>query len=93
MGLTPSQHSSGDKIRLGHITGVGKGSLGGSLTEAAWNVIKKDGVMAEKYQRIKARAGSKRAIIRAIIAVAHNLLLRIRRVLLDGVPYSPGVSG
>ena len=87
VGLTPCQHSSGDKVRLGHITGVGKGSLRGSLTEAAWNVIKKDGVMAEKYQRIKARAGSKRAII----AIAHNLL-RIRRVLLDGVPYSPGVA-
>lgn len=89
VGLTPSQHSSGDKIRLGHITAVGKSSVRGSLMEAAWNVIKKDGVMAEKYQRIKARAGSKRAIV----AVAHNLLLRIRRVLLDGVPYSPGMTG
>ncbi len=89
VGLTPAQHSSGDKVRLGHITGVGKGSLRGALTEAAWTVIHKDGVMAEKYNRIKARAGSKRAII----AVAHNLLLRIRRVLLDGVPYSTGVSG
>ena len=52
-------------------------------------MIHKDGVMAEKYHRIKARAGSKRALV----AVAHNLLLRLRRVLLDGVPYSPAVSG
>jgi len=86
-GLTPSQHSSGDKIRLGHITGVGKNNLRGTLTEAAWTLIKKDGVMAEKYNRIKARAGGKKAIV----AVAHNLLLRIRRILLDGVPYSTGV--
>jgi len=89
VGLTPSQHSSGDKVRLGHITSVGQGSLRGALTEAAWTAIKKDGVMAEKYQRIRARAGSKRAIV----AVAHNLLLRIRRVLLDGVPYAVGVTG
>ena len=97
VGLTPCQHSSGDQVRLGHITGVGKGSLRGSLTEAAWNVIKKDGVMAEKYQRIKARAGAPfGSSKRAIVAVAHNLLLppgRIRRVLLEGVPYAVGVSG
>ena len=84
-----TQHSSGDKIRLGHITSVGKGNLRGVLTEAAWTLIKKDGVMAAKYERIKARAGGKKAIV----AVAHNLLLRIRRILLDGVPYSPGVVG
>lgn len=89
VGLTPAQHSSGDKIRLGHITSVGKGNLRGVLTEAAWTLIKKDGVMAAKYERIKARAGGKKAIV----AVAHNLLLRIRRILLDGVPYSPGVVG
>ena len=89
VGLTPSQHSSGDKIRLGHITSVGKGNLRGVLTEASWTLIRKDGAMKAKYERIKARAGGKRAIV----AVAHNLLLRIRRILLDGVPYSVGVIG
>jgi len=89
IGLTPTQHSSGDKIRLGHITGMGQGNLRGVLTEASWTLIKKDGVMAQKYERIKARAGGKRAIV----AVAHNLLLRIRRILLDGVPYAVGVTG
>jgi transposase len=86
-GLTPTQHSSGEKIRLGHITGMGKGNLRGVLTEASWTLIRKDGAMAQKYERIKARAGGKRAIV----AVAHNLLLRIRRMLLDGVPYCVGV--
>jgi transposase len=89
VGLTPSQHSSGDKIRLGHITSVGKGNLRGVLTEASWTLIRKDGAMKAKYERIKARAGGKRAIV----AVAHNLLLRIRRILLDGVPYAVGVIG
>ena len=89
VGLTPTQHSSGDKIRLGHITGMGKGNLRGVLTEASWTLIKKDGAMAQKYERIKARSGSKRAIV----AVAHNLLLRIRRILLDDVPYAVGVVG
>jgi len=89
VGLTPTQHSSGDKIRLGHITGVGKGNLRGVLTEASWTLIRKDGAMKAKYERIKARAGGKRAIV----AVAHNLLLRIRRILIDGVPYATGVAG
>jgi len=89
VGLTPTQHSSGDKIRLGHITHMGQGNVRGVLTEASWTLIKKDGVMAQKYERIKARSGGKRAIV----AVAHNLLLRIRRILLDGVPYAVGVTG
>lgn len=89
VGLTPSQHSSGERVRLGHISKVGKGSLRGALTQAAWSAIRKDGVLAEKYERISARAGGKRAIV----AVAHNLLLRMRRVLLDRVPYSTGVIG
>ena len=36
LGLTPSQYSSGDNIRLGRITRTGKTSLRGTLTEAAW---------------------------------------------------------
>ena len=74
----------GDEL-LGFLTPIVKGVL----TEASWTLIKKDGVMAEKYHRIKARSGSKHAIV----AVAHNLLLRIRRILLDGVPYAVGVAG
>lgn len=63
VGLTPTQHSSGEKIRLGHprarVTGVGKGNLRGVLTEAAWTLIKKDDATMQKYTRISARAGGK----------------------------------
>jgi transposase len=89
VGLTPSQHSTGDKVRMGRITGMGKHKLRGTLTEAAWVLIRKDGSMAQRYERIKLRSGGKRAIV----AVAHNLLLRIRRVLINRVPYSTGVVG
>jgi transposase len=34
-GLMPTQHSSGEKIRMGHITGMGKANLRGVLTEAS----------------------------------------------------------
>jgi len=86
VGLTPSQYSSADKVRMGRITGIGKNSLRSALVEASWKLIKKDGAMQEKYERIKARSGGKRAIV----AIARTLLLRTRRMLLDGTPYAIG---
>ena len=86
VGLTPSQYSSADKVRMGRITGIGKSHLRGTLVEVAWRLIGKDRAMRRKYDRIKMRSGSKRAII----AVARITLLRTRRMLLDGTPYISG---
>jgi transposase len=89
VGLTPSQYSSAEKIRMGRITGAGKNGLRAILVEASWKLITKDGVMRDKYERIRARSGAKRAIV----AIARTLLLRSRRILLDGCPYGLGVIG
>lgn len=89
VGLTPSQYSSAEKIRMGRITGIGKNGLRAILVEGSWKLITKDGVMREKYTRIKARSGGKRAIV----ASARTLLLKLRRILLDGCPYAMGVIG
>jgi transposase len=83
VGLTPSQHSSGDKVRLGRITKIGKNSVRAILIQASWRLIAKDEKMMAKFNEIKARAGAKRAIV----AVARNLLLRCRRMILDGQPH------
>jgi len=88
VGLTPSQYSSGEKLRMGRITAIGKNDLRGTLVEVAWRLIAKDPAMREKYERIKIRAGSKRAII----AIARTLLLRTRRMLLDRQPYVVGLA-
>lgn len=72
---------------MGWITGISKNSLSAALVEASWKLIRKDGVMQEKYERIKARAGGKRAIV----AIALTLLLRTRRMLLDDIQYAVGV--
>ena len=88
VGLTPSQYSSGEKLRMGRITAIGKNDLRGTLVEVAWRLIAKDPAMREKYERIKARAGSKRAII----AIARTTLLRTRRMLLDRQPYVVGLA-
>jgi transposase len=89
VGLTPSQYSSADKIRMGRITRAGKSTLRGTLVEASWTLITKDMAMREKYDRIKTRAGAKRAIV----AIARMLLLRLRRILLDRRPYSLELAG
>jgi len=87
VGLTPSQYTSADKVRMGRITRIGKNSLRATLVQASWALIRKDGVMQEKYDRLKSRSGGKRAIV----AVARTLLIRMRRMLLDNNPYVIGL--
>jgi transposase len=83
LGLTPSQYSTGEHIRMGHITHAGNGRVRTTLVESSWTLIGKDPEMRSKYERVKNRRGGKRAIV----AVARNLSGRIRRILLDQVPY------
>ena len=87
VGLTPSQYTSADKVRMGRITCVGKNSLRAMLIQASWALIRKDGVMREKYDRLKSGSGGKRAIV----AVARTLLIRMRRLLMDNNPYVVGL--
>ena len=84
VGLTPSQYSSGDKIRMGHITKIGKPHLRSALIEASWQLIRKDDRIGKTYDRISRRSGGKRAIV----GVARSLLLCLRRMLLDSKTYS-----
>ena len=52
-GLTPSQYSSGEHIRMGHITHAGNSQVRTTLVESSWTLIAKDPEMERKYQRIK----------------------------------------
>jgi transposase len=87
VGLTPSEYSTGEAKHFGHITRQGKASIRSLLIQASWRTIDKDPVLKEKYERIKVRAGGKRAIV----AIARTLIIRIRRILLDNVPYQIGL--
>lgn len=84
LGLTPSQHSSGERIRMGHITRCGNYQVRTRLVESSWTLIRYDAGAKATYERIKHQTGSGR---KAITAIARRLALRIRRVLLDKVPY------
>lgn len=85
-GLTPSEHSSGEHVRQGHITRQGRPVLRKILIEAAWTAITKDPSLREVYNRLSGRGGK-----RAIVGVARRLGGRIRSCLLNGKLYE--VSG
>ena len=88
VGLTPSEYSSGEHIRQGHISRQGRSVLRKILVEASWVAIKKDPNLREVYNRLSYRRGGKRAII----GVARRLVGRIRSCLLNGTFYEIGLS-
>lgn len=88
LGLTPAQYSSGEKIRLGHITRQGNGRVRALLIESAWTVIRHDPHLREKYERIKQRGVNGK---KAIVAVARSLAIRLRCCLLNEQEYVIGV--
>ncbi len=84
LGLTPSQHSTGEHTRMGHITRCGNREVRTRLVESSWTLIRYDAQAKMTYERIKHQTGSGR---KAITAIARRLALRVRRVLLDKKPY------
>ena len=86
LGLTPSEFSTGQYVRQGRITRCGNKRVRTCLVESSWHLITKDPWMRRKYEGLKQRKGGKRAII----AIARNLIIRIRRILLTEEPYVVG---
>src|SRR3990167_10967042 len=82
-GLTPSEHSSGEHTRLGHITRQGNPILRGILIEAAWMAIKQDDSLDQVFQRLAKKSGKKRAIV----GIARRLIGRIRSCINTGSLY------
>ena len=87
-GLTPSEHSSGERVRHGRITRQGNPVVRSVLVESSWVLIGKDPEMRRFYDRIKLRRGGKRAIV----AVARKLCHRILAIAHSGKPYQVNFS-
>jgi transposase len=88
LGLTPSQYASGQMVRMGRITHMGNHRLRTRMVECSWILIRKDWALYKTYEAIKKRRGAKRAII----AISRKLIIRIRRILLDGISYRMGCT-
>ena len=82
-GLTPSEHSSGEHKRQGHISRQGKSVIRGILVQVAWRAIKRDQILLKVFERISRHAGKKRAIV----AIARKLIGHIRTTFITGEPY------
>ena len=83
IGFTPSEHSSGEHTRQGHITKQGKPIVRKILVQAAWVAVRHDKELQVIYERIAAKSGAKRAIV----GVARRLIGRIRACFRTGEIY------
>jgi transposase len=83
LGLTPSEHSSGEHTRQGHITKQGKPIIRKILVQAAWVAIRHDKKLQTIYERIASKSGAKRAIV----GIARRLVGRIRACFRTGEVY------
>lgn len=82
-GVSPGNNESGGKRRSGRTT-KGNVALKNALIQAAWAATrKKESWLANKYQRLKGRLGTKRAIV----AIAHKILVSVYHILSDREAY------
>ncbi len=82
-GLCPGNHESAGK-RLSGRTRLANRTLRQALVESARGAVRKrDSYLAAQYRRLVKRRGDKKAIV----AVAHSILVIAYHVLRDGQPY------
>jgi transposase len=82
-GLAPGNHESGGK-RYSGCTRKGNQALCSALIQAAWSAVRtQDTYLRARYERLVVRRGKKRAIV----AVAHSLLISIWHMLAHHTPY------
>jgi len=83
LGLIPSEHSSGGKQRLGHISKQGNALLRGLLVEAAHIAARYEPELGRCYRRLAMKKN--RAI--AAVAVARKLAVRLWWMWKSGLDY------
>lgn len=82
-GVCPGNHQSGGKRRSGKTT-HGSAWLRGVLTEVAWANARQENYLGAQYRRLARRRGKQRALV----AVAHSVLVIVYHVLRDHRPYT-----
>lgn len=78
LGLTPSEKSSGDKIKRGRSGMCGNRQLRSIIIQLAWMTVRKDGSLLDKFDRVYKTSGNKQ---KAIVAVARKLMTKIYAVI------------
>ena len=80
LGLTPSEHSSGNMQRQGRITRAGNTHIRGLLVECCWMWIGKDQAAYRTYRRIPRRREPKRAIVAMGRRLATRIYWQLRKL-------------
>ena len=83
-GLAPGNHQSGGKRYSGR-TKKGSPIITSTMVQAAWSAVrvKEGSFLKSRYRRLAARRGKKRAIV----AVAHSMLVSVWHMLTKRQPY------
>jgi transposase len=87
LGLNPSEHSSGGRQRLGHISKQGNEMMRWLLVEAGQSAAQFDPELRRKYLRLKFRRGAKVAKV----ALARQLAVRLYWTLRQASETTPPV--
>lgn len=90
-GLTPSEHSSGEKVRHGRLTKEGVKELRWLLTQSAWIVLRVKKGKDERLEKMKKKfyrmACKQKSSTRAVSAIARHLSRVVFGVLKNNTPY------
>jgi transposase len=89
VGLVCTEHSTGERVRFGHITRQSASFIRGWLIENAWTAYRRDPVLLKKFQDVWQSSGSKK---KAIVAVARKLAVRLYHCAVTGEPWVIGVA-
>jgi transposase len=89
LGLVPSERSSGEKQRRGHITKAGNSRMRYLLVEAAWRVVRSRRADVQHLRQWFARVATRRGRRIATVALARRLAGILYALWRDGRTYQP----
>ena len=79
LGLNPTEHSSGGRQKLGHISKQGHRLMRWLLVEAAWTAARKNPELRRFFLRLAIRRGRKVAVVAVARKLAVKLYWRLRK--------------
>ena len=89
LGLVPTERSSGEKQRKGHITKAGNSRLRYLLVEGAWSILLSRKESTEDLRAWAQRIAMRRGMKTAIVALARRLAGILYAMWRDGTTFEP----
>lgn len=88
LGLTPSEHSSGEHQRKGGIHG-GDPQLRAFIIQVSWRALRGDPALLDKFERVYSSSGISQ---KAIVAVARKFMVRLYTIIQKNERYQVGLA-